>query len=99
MMLVLIVIVLMISYSQYLSAPYTSISSNQLTSDLTMQAPSILGIVFTNKEDMVTNLLYLPPLGNSDHVCLRFDFNVNIEVTSSYKRSCYRLNSGNYMTT
>ena len=77
MMLVLIVNVLMISYSQYLSVPYTSISSNQLTSDLTMQAPSILGIVFTNEEDMVTNLLYLPPLGNSDHVCLRFDFNVN----------------------
>ena len=45
---------------------------------------------------MVTNLLYFPPLDNSDHVCLRFDFNVNIEVTSSYKRSCYRLNSGNY---
>ena len=34
MMLLPTVNVLMISYSQYLSVPYTSISSNQLTSDL-----------------------------------------------------------------
>ena len=44
---------------------------------------------------MVINLVYLPPLGNSDHACLRFDFNVNIS-SNKYKRSCYRLNSGNY---
>ena len=44
---------------------------------------------------MVTNLVYLPPLGNSDHVCLRFDFNVNIS-SNKYTRPCYKLNSGNY---
>ena len=59
------------------------------------QTPSILDLVFTNEEGMVTNLVYLPPLGNSDHACLRFDFNVNIS-GNKYKRSCYRLNSGNY---
>ena len=44
---------------------------------------------------MVTNLVYLPPLGNSDHMCLWFDFNANISI-NKYKRSCNRLNSGNY---
>ena len=29
--------------------------------------------VFTNEEDMITNLSYLPPLGNSDHICIQFD--------------------------
>ena len=44
---------------------------------------------------MVSNLAYLPPLGNSDYVCLRFDFNVNIS-SNKYTRSRYKLNSGNY---
>ena len=59
------------------------------------QTPSILDLVFTNEEGMVTNLVYLPPLGNSDHVCLRFDFNVNIS-SNKYTRPCYKLNSGIY---
>ena len=29
--------------------------------------------VFTNEEDMITNLSYLPPLGNSDHIYIQFD--------------------------
>ena len=44
---------------------------------------------------MLTNLSYLPPLGNSDHVCLRFDFNVNI-LSNKFTPSHYKLNSGNY---
>ena len=59
------------------------------------QTPSTLDLVFTNEEGMVTNLVYLPPLGNSDHTCLRFDFNVN-NSSNKYKRSCYRLNAANY---
>ena len=51
---------------------------NDPTHYRTNQMPSILDLVFTNEEGMLTNLSYLPPLGNSDHVCLRFDFNVNI---------------------
>ena len=35
--------------------------------------PNLLDLVFTNEKDMVTNLSYLPPLGNSDHVCIQFD--------------------------
>ena len=44
----------------------------------TFNGPSI----FTNEEDMVTNLAYLP-LGNSDHVCLRFDFIIDNKYTRS----------------
>ena len=51
--------------------------------------------MFTNEEGMVRNLEYLPPLGNSDHVCLRFNSNVNIASDKPIK-PCYKLNSGNY---
>ena len=34
--------------------------------------PSV-GHVFTNEKEIVTNLSYLPPLGNSDHICLQLD--------------------------
>ena len=38
------------------------------------QTPSILDLVFTNEEGMLTNLMCLLSLDNSDHVymCLRF---------------------------
>ena len=34
-------------------------------------SPSLLDLVLTNEENM--NLMYLPPLGNSDHICIQFD--------------------------
>lgn len=39
------------------------------------ESPSLLDVVFTNEEDvhMVTNLLYLSLLDNSDHICIQFD--------------------------
>ena len=36
------------------------------------ESPNTLDLVFTNEEGVVKNLQYLPPLGNSDHVILRF---------------------------
>ena len=33
----------------------------------------MLDLVFTNEQDMFNNLVYLPPLGNSDHICIEFD--------------------------
>jgi len=36
-------------------------------------SPILLDLVFTNEKDMVANLSHLPPLGNSDHICLQFD--------------------------
>ena len=32
------------------------------------ETPSLLDLVFTNEQDMINNILHLPPLGNSDHV-------------------------------
>ena len=36
------------------------------------ETPNTLDLVFTNEEGMVKNIQYLSPLGNSDHVVLRF---------------------------
>ena len=32
------------------------------------ETPSLLDLIFTNEQDMIKNLAYLPPLGNSDHM-------------------------------
>jgi len=44
---------------------------------------------------MVGNLEYLPNLGGSDHICLKFNFYVEIlkGKSNSFK---HKLNSGNY---
>ena len=34
---------------------------------------NLLDLIFTNESDMIDNLLYLPPLGNSDHICMEFN--------------------------
>ena len=50
------------------------------------QTPSILGLILTNRENMVEKIDYLPSLGKSDHVVLSFNFNCFIEkVLSSQK--------------
>jgi len=36
--------------------------------------PNVLDLVFTDDENIVDNLSYLPGLGNSDHMCITFDF-------------------------
>ena len=41
--------------------------------------PSTLDLIFTNEENMLSNLQYLPGLGKSDHCILSFDFNCYIE--------------------
>ena len=37
------------------------------------ESPSLLDLIFTNEPDMINNLSYLPPLGNSDHICIEFN--------------------------
>ena len=40
------------------------------------ESPSLLDLVFTIEQDMINNLsyyIYLPPLDNSDHICIQFD--------------------------
>ena len=41
--------------------------------------PSLLDLILTNEEDMVSDLEYLPGLGKSDHVSLTFTYNCFIE--------------------
>ena len=36
------------------------------------ETPHLLDLVFTNKQDMMNDIQYLPGLGCSDHVCLSF---------------------------
>ena len=37
------------------------------------ELPNLLDLVLSGEEGMIQNIEYLPPLGESDHVCLRFD--------------------------
>ena len=46
------------------------------------ETPNTLDLIFSSEEGMVTNLSYHPPLGESDHVCLRF----NVLATRSKSR-------------
>jgi len=57
--------------------------------------PTLLDLVITNEEGMISELSYLPPLGKSDHLSLQFFFNLT---TPNYSLDCSRfnLNSGDY---
>jgi len=35
--------------------------------------PSLLDPVLTNEIDLIKDITYLPPLGNSDHICIQFN--------------------------
>ena len=37
------------------------------------ESPSLIDLVFTNEEDLASNLSDLPPLRNSDYICIQFD--------------------------
>jgi len=37
------------------------------------ETPNLLDLVFTDDENMIENLTYLPGLGNSDHLCISYD--------------------------
>ena len=47
------------------------------------ETPSLLDLIFTNEQDMINNLLYSPPLGNSDHICIEFDLTCYLELSKS----------------
>ncbi len=56
---------------------------------------SLLDLIFTNEEDMVSDLNTLAPIGKSDHATLKFTFNCNITINSTrtYK---YLYDKGEY---
>ena len=51
--------------------------------------PSVLDLVLTNEELMVESIIYDPPLGNSDHIVLVFDYHcytdVHEQVQAAYR--------------
>jgi len=58
------------------------------------ETPSLLGLVFTNEQDMIDNISHLPPLGNSDHICIEFDLICYLEV-NKFENIKYNVTAAN----
>ena len=56
--------------------------------------PSLLDLIFTNEEGLVSNVEHLPPIGASDHLCLRAEVNVYPEEIEAEPKFNYH--KGNY---
>ncbi len=57
--------------------------------------PSLIDLILTNEEGMVSDLEILSPLGKSDHACISFTFNCYFKCTNkSFSRYLY--DKGNY---
>ena len=41
--------------------------------------PSLLDLIFSNEENMISNMQLLPGIGKSDHTVILFDFNCFIQ--------------------
>ena len=59
------------------------------------ERPSTLDVVMMNEEGLVKNLAFLPPVGNSDYVTLRFDVTCYAQITKS-TASHLNFDKGNY---
>jgi len=57
--------------------------------------PHTLDLVLSNEEGMVDDIQYLPGLGNSDHICVFFNFVCYLEVTN-YKITKYNIHRADY---
>ena len=58
------------------------------------ETPNILDLVLSSEENMVCDLEYLPPLGESDHVCIRFNVKCTQHTfgTETIKRNVFKTN-------
>jgi len=61
----------------------------------TGQNPSLVDLVLTNKEELISDLTYTDPLGKSDHLCLRFEIQVDPEKNDTTQLR-YRMDRGDY---
>ena len=59
------------------------------------QEPSFLDLNFTNEENMIEKVNYLPSLGKSDHLTLMFQYICCIENNSNISEK-YNFNKGDY---
>jgi len=60
-------------------------------------SPHTLDLIFTNEDNMIRDLQYLPSLGNSDHVCLQFTLSCYTE-RSDIPTYRYNLRLADYVT-
>ena len=67
---------------------------NETTRVRTGQRSNLLDLVLTREEGMVRDIEYLPPLGASDHLCLKIDINLYAEKSKTEPR--YQFYKGNY---
>ena len=58
-------------------------------------SPSTLDIILSNEIGLIQNLVYLPPIGNSDHVVLQFDISCYVHSTEP-SRVRLNYNKGNF---
>ena len=61
-------------------------------------SPHTLDLIFTNEDDMVSDLQYLPGLGSSDHVCLQFTLSCYTPDKSDSSNYRYNLRHADYVT-
>ena len=56
--------------------------------------PNLLDLVLSGEEGMVCDLDYLPPLGESDHVCIQFNVKCtqSTEIPETKKRNIFKAN-------
>lgn len=59
------------------------------------QRPSVLDLVITVEENVVSDLQYLAPLGNSDHCTLIFDYQCKVETVTT-KTQKFKYDKGDY---
>ena len=69
---------------------------NEVTRYRLGQVPSILDLIFSKDENLVTNVEIGPPLGKSDHVSILFELNISTETGNLQMNKRYRYNAGNY---
>ena len=60
------------------------------------EEPNILDLILSSEEGMIQDLRYLPPLGESDHVTLRFNVSLEKDTSNNWapRRNIYK---GNYV--
>ena len=51
--------------------------------------PHTLDLIFTNEEGMVSDIQYLPGIGHSDHVCIKFNLVCYRSVTNNVIKPKY----------
>ena len=58
------------------------------------QQPNLLDLVITNEPEMIESIDYLPPLGASDHLCLKVKLNLNPDAPT--QQSNFKFHKGDY---